>query len=195
MARYSVGIYWDNVYLHACLAKVGISELTIEKFVSIPREYNDHYVPRKKISEEIPLLLKDALAESSDTFVVGVPERESMHRTLLRPFGDRKKISLTITPEMETLLPVINATGVYPIGTLCILDSFEMAVVAAVSKDLERLHQPVVRVISDAMGMPLATPRALDLSSVDPSTGKPLRTIIKTTDPQRYGIKVSDYLL
>jgi HD-GYP domain-containing protein (c-di-GMP phosphodiesterase class II) len=90
---------------------------------------------------------------------------------------------------------LINATGVYPIGTLCILDSFEMAVVASVAKDIERLHQPVVKVISDAMGMPLAAPRVLDLARVDPATGKPLRTIIKTTDPQRYGIKVSDYLL
>ena len=51
-----------------------------------------------------------------------------------------------------------------------------------------------MKIISDAMGVPLAKPVVLDLAKVDPSTGKPIRTIIKTTDPQKYGIQVSDYL-
>jgi hypothetical protein len=34
----------------------------------------------------------------------------------------------------------------------------------------------------------------LDLGHDDPATGRPVRTIIKTTDPQKYGIRVSDYL-
>lgn len=89
---------------------------------------------------------------------------------------------------------LINATGVYPVGTLVILDTMEMAVVASVSKDPDRLHQPVVKVISDAMGMPLTEPESLDLSRLDPATGRPVRTIVKTTDPQKYGIRVSDYL-
>jgi hypothetical protein len=84
---------------------------------------------------------------------------------------------------------------VYPVGTLVILDTMEMAVVASVSKDPDRLHQPVVKVISDAMGMPLTEPESLDLSRVDPATGRPVRTIVKTTDPQKYGIRVSDYLI
>ena len=41
---------------------------------------------------------------------------------------------------------------------------------------------------------PLSKPVTMDLAKVDPSTGKPIRTIIKTTDPQKYGIQVSDYL-
>lgn len=108
MARYSVGIYWDNVSLHACLIRVGAPELTIERIASLPREYDERYAPKKPISEEIPALLKDALIEPLDTFVVSLPERETMHRSLLRPFGDRKKIAQTIAPEMETLLPVMD---------------------------------------------------------------------------------------
>jgi len=64
-----------------------------------------------------------------------------------------------------------------------------------VNKDPNKLHQPVVKVISDSMGVPLAEPVTLDLSVVDPDTGKPVRTIIKTTDPQKYGVQVSDYLV
>jgi len=90
---------------------------------------------------------------------------------------------------------LINATGVYPIGTLVILDSLELAVVAGVNEDPEEAHRPKVRVISDEMGVPLAEPRDLDLSEIDPDTGKPVRSIIKTTDPQKYGIRVSDYLI
>jgi HD-GYP domain-containing protein (c-di-GMP phosphodiesterase class II) len=98
---------------------------------------------------------------------------------------------------MDPLLvkALINATGVYPVGTLAILDTFEMAVVTGVKRDLDRFHQPVVKVISDAMGMPLAQPVTLDLSETDPASGLPVRTIIKTVEAERYGIRVSDYLL
>jgi HD-GYP domain-containing protein (c-di-GMP phosphodiesterase class II) len=90
---------------------------------------------------------------------------------------------------------LINATGVFPVGTLVILDSLELAVVARSNPDPAHLHQPVVRIISDAMGNPLPQPLAMDLSASDPATGRPSRTIIKTTDPEKYGIKVADFLL
>ena len=83
---------------------------------------------------------------------------------------------------------LINATGVYPIGTLVILDTYELAVVSKVNPDPDHLHQPIVKVISDELGVPLSTPTLVDLS-------QGVRTIIKTTDPQKYGIRVSDYLM
>ncbi len=90
---------------------------------------------------------------------------------------------------------LINATGVYPIGTLVILDTMEMAVVCGVNKDLDHLHQPTVKVISDELGMPVTDQRIIDLAQGDPETGKAVRAIIKTADPQKYGIQVSDYLI
>lgn len=89
----------------------------------------------------------------------------------------------------------ISMTGFYPVGSVVILDSFELAVVVAPSTKPEAYHQPVVRVIYDEMGMPLTNPRTLDLTDVDSSTGAPVRTIIKTTDPEKYGINVRDYFL
>jgi HD-GYP domain-containing protein (c-di-GMP phosphodiesterase class II) len=88
---------------------------------------------------------------------------------------------------------LITATGVFPIGTLVILDSYELAVVCGVHREAEKLHLPMVKVISDAMGAPLPQPRLIDLSQTDDG-GQPLRQILKTTDPQKYGIRVSDYL-
>lgn len=90
---------------------------------------------------------------------------------------------------------LINATGVFPVGTLVILDSLELAVVARSNPDPAHLHQPTVRIISDPMGNPLSEPLPLDLSLKDPETGRPRRTIIKTTDPEKYGIKVADFLI
>ena len=89
----------------------------------------------------------------------------------------------------------ISMTGFYPVGSVVILDSFELAVVIAPSTKPEHFHQPVVRVIYDELGMPLAEPRTLDLTEVDPATGQPVRTIIKTTDPERYGIHVRDHIV
>jgi len=89
---------------------------------------------------------------------------------------------------------LINATGVFPVGTLVILDSLEMAVVAQANPDPDHLHQPRVVVISDAMGVPRPETYSVDLSEPDPGTGQPKRSIIKTTDPQKYGIRVSDYI-
>jgi HD-GYP domain-containing protein (c-di-GMP phosphodiesterase class II) len=89
---------------------------------------------------------------------------------------------------------LITATGVYPVGTLVILDTHELAVVSEVNKNPDLLHRPKVKVISDSMGVPLADAVTLDLAADDPATGVAAHAIIKTTDPQKYGIRVSDYL-
>lgn len=89
---------------------------------------------------------------------------------------------------------LITATGVYPVGTLVILDTHELAVVAQVNPDPDLLHRPKVRVISDPVGLPLSEPKTLDLAQAGPN-GEPEHHIIKTTDPQKYGIRVSDYLI
>ncbi|MDB4951029.1 MAG: hypothetical protein JWM27_3678 [Gemmatimonadetes bacterium] len=89
----------------------------------------------------------------------------------------------------------VSMTGIYPVGSVVILDTFEMAVVAAPNPRPELLHQPVVKIIYDSLGVPVDPPRTVDLSELDPATGKPLRTVIKTTDPERYGINVGDYFV
>jgi HD-GYP domain-containing protein (c-di-GMP phosphodiesterase class II) len=88
---------------------------------------------------------------------------------------------------------LISVTGVFPVGTVAILDTYELAVVTARNPDPKRSHQPIVRIISDGTGAMLAEPPVADLSEVDPVTKLPKRTIIKTTDPEPYGIRVSDY--
>jgi len=89
----------------------------------------------------------------------------------------------------------VNMMGIYPIGTLCILDSGELAVVVAPSPDPEELHRPLVRIVSDSSGRRLPEPPLVDLSEALEVSGRPARTIVKTTDPDKYNIKVSDYVV
>lgn len=85
----------------------------------------------------------------------------------------------------------ISMTGFYPVGSLVVLDTFELALVTAANQD--KPHQPLVKVIFDEMGIPLMPPVVLDLTETDPATGSPRRAIIKTTDPEKYGINVKEY--
>jgi HD-GYP domain-containing protein (c-di-GMP phosphodiesterase class II) len=88
---------------------------------------------------------------------------------------------------------LINVTGIFPVGTLVILDTQEMAVVTGPNPDPTRIHEPVVKVIYDAMGVPLAEPFTVNLA--EPPEGHPARRVVKTTRPERYGIDVGAYFL
>jgi HD-GYP domain-containing protein (c-di-GMP phosphodiesterase class II) len=88
----------------------------------------------------------------------------------------------------------INLTGIYPVGTLVVLDTFELGIVHAVNPIPEMLSRPIVRVISDAQGV-LQHPGTLVDLAEQREDGLYLRTIIKTENPERYGIRVGDYFL
>ena len=90
---------------------------------------------------------------------------------------------------------LINLIGVYPVGTCVILDSFEVAVVSAPNPDGEQLKRPLVRVAVDVDGGPVPPPGIeIDLSEKDLS-GAYRRSIVKVTNPSRYGITVGDYFV
>jgi len=88
----------------------------------------------------------------------------------------------------------INLTGIYPVGTLVVLDTFELGVVHAANPLPDMLSRPVVRVISDPNGNLLHPGDLHDLADRD-ADGNFRRTIIKTENPERYGIRVGDYFV
>jgi HD-GYP domain-containing protein (c-di-GMP phosphodiesterase class II) len=88
----------------------------------------------------------------------------------------------------------INLLGIYPVGTLVVLDTFELAVVSAANPSPESLSRPIVKIISDAQGNRIAPPLVVDLA-IPEAGGQYARTIIKTADPDRYGITPGDYLI
>jgi len=87
----------------------------------------------------------------------------------------------------------INLTGIYPTGTLVVLDTFELGIVHAINPLPEMLARPIVRVISDSMGN-LHPGTLVDLADRK-EDGTYVRTIIKTENPDRFGVRVSDYFV
>jgi HD-GYP domain-containing protein (c-di-GMP phosphodiesterase class II) len=88
----------------------------------------------------------------------------------------------------------VNLTGIYPVGTLVVLDTFELGIVHAVNPLQDMLSRPIVRVISDPMGNIVHPGELIDLADRGPS-GEFKRTVIKTENPERYGIRVGDYFV
>jgi HD-GYP domain-containing protein (c-di-GMP phosphodiesterase class II) len=90
---------------------------------------------------------------------------------------------------------LINLIGVYPVGTCVILDTFEVAIVAGPNPDGEQLKRPLVRIAVDADGGPVPPPGTqVSLSDKDES-GSYRRSIVKVTNPSRYGLTVGDYFV
>ena len=89
---------------------------------------------------------------------------------------------------------LINLLGTYPIGTVVILDTYELALVQKPSQDPRHVHRPTVLLLCDADGSWLAPAPVVDLARTD-AEGNFERTIIKVTKAERYGINVSDYFV
>ena len=88
----------------------------------------------------------------------------------------------------------INLIGIYPVGTMVILDTYELALVQSANPVAEAVHRPVVRIISDPGGTITYPGFVADLNEQD-SAGTHLRSIIKVTNPDKYGVKISDYFV
>ncbi len=148
--------------------------------------------PSSKRPREIGLFSR--IVGVADAFDAGTSTRSYQYKpwppdAVLKEMRDNPKRGF----DPVLVKALMTATGVYPVGTLVVLDTFELGVVTWANSDPKRLHQPEIKILADGMGVPLATPLTVRLDELDPSTGEPKRTIIKTTDPERYGIRVSDY--
>ena len=89
---------------------------------------------------------------------------------------------------------MINVLGVFPVGTLVVLDTFELAVVHATNPNPAAISRPIVRIVSDDRGNVLYPGHLIDLTEQGAEGGY-RRTIIKTENPDRYGINVGDYFV
>jgi len=87
---------------------------------------------------------------------------------------------------------LINLLGIYPVGTVVILDTYELALVHAANSDPVFVHRPIVRLLCDADGDWNDPAPLVDLADTD-DDGKHVRSIIKVTNAERYGIQVADF--
>jgi HD-GYP domain-containing protein (c-di-GMP phosphodiesterase class II) len=90
---------------------------------------------------------------------------------------------------------LINLIGVYPVGTCVILDTFEIGLVAAPNPEGQQLNRPMVRIAVDADGGSVPPPGTLVSLTEQDESGAYRRSIVKVTNPERYGLTVGDYFV
>jgi HD-GYP domain-containing protein (c-di-GMP phosphodiesterase class II) len=90
---------------------------------------------------------------------------------------------------------LINLIGIYPDGTCVILDSFEVAVVAGPDPEGQQLNRPLVRIAVEAEGGAVPPPGQLVSLTERDEAGNYRRSIVKVTNPSRYGLTVGDYFV
>ena len=88
----------------------------------------------------------------------------------------------------------VNLLGIYPVGTFVVLDTFELAIVHSNNPNPELLSRPMALIVSDDLGNVKYPGELVDLGELD-EAGNYRRTIIKTADPDRYGIRIGDYFI
>lgn len=85
----------------------------------------------------------------------------------------------------------INMVGIYPIGTLVMLNTKEIGLVY--ETNMPFADRPKVLIIIDTQGKSVRGP-IVNLSEKD-DKGKYLRSIMKTLDPEKYKINLAEYFL
>jgi len=90
---------------------------------------------------------------------------------------------------------LINLIGIYPVGTCVILDTFEVGIVAAPNPEGQQLNRPMVRIAVDVDGGVVPPPGTLVSLAEQDEGGAYRRSIVKVTNPSRYGLTVGDYFV
>ena len=112
------------------------------------------------------------------------------------PMSPDKALSIMMERAGTQLDPVlfkffINMVGVFPIGTLMLLNTKELGLVY--ESDVVFMDRPRVLIIIDNQGNRVKGP-VVSLTEKD-EKGKYLRSVIKTLDPNKYKINLAEYLL
>jgi len=112
------------------------------------------------------------------------------------PLSPDKALSIMMERSGTQLDPIlfkffINMVGVFPIGTLVMLDTKELGLVY--ESDVVFADRPRVLLIIDNKGERVNGP-VINLTEKD-TAGKYFRTIVKTLDPNKYKINLAEYLL
>jgi putative nucleotidyltransferase with HDIG domain len=88
----------------------------------------------------------------------------------------------------------INMIGIFPLGTLVLLNTNEMGLVTQIHEDTELIDRPKVCLLYYGDGE-YRKGKVVDLREVDQVTGGFKRNIVKTLDPNEYNINVAEFLI
>lgn len=113
------------------------------------------------------------------------------------PMSPDKALSLMMERSGSFMDPLllkifVNMIGVYPSGTLVMLDTKELGLVFESSPLY--VDRPRIILVTDPQGNRV-TGGTIDLAEMDMATGRFKKNIIKTLDPNQYNINLAEYFL
>ena len=88
----------------------------------------------------------------------------------------------------------INMIGIFPLGTLVLLNTNEMGIVIQIQEDAELIDRPKVCLLYYGDGE-YRKGKVVDLKERDDASGDFKRSIVKTLDPNEYNLNVAEFLM
>jgi putative nucleotidyltransferase with HDIG domain len=88
----------------------------------------------------------------------------------------------------------INMIGIFPLGTLVLLNTNEMGIVTQIQEEAELIDRPKVCLIYYGDGE-YRKGKVVDLREMDEATKNFKRSVVKTLDPNEYNINVAEFLM
>jgi putative nucleotidyltransferase with HDIG domain len=88
----------------------------------------------------------------------------------------------------------INMIGIFPIGTLVLLNTNEIGIVVQMQEEPDLIERPKVCLLYYSNGE-YQKGKVIDLREVDEETGIYQRSIVRTIDPNEYNINVAEFII
>jgi putative nucleotidyltransferase with HDIG domain len=115
------------------------------------------------------------------------------------PYVSEKILGLMIERSGKDFDPAlvkvfINMVGIFPLGTLVLLDTNELGIVVQIHEDTELIDRPKATLLYYSNGE-YRKGSVVDLREMDETTSQFKRSIVRTLDPNEYNINVSEYLI
>ncbi len=88
----------------------------------------------------------------------------------------------------------INMIGIFPLGTLVLLNTNEMGIVTQIQEDTELIDRPKVCLVYYGDGQ-YRKGEVVDLKEKDDASGSFKRNIVKTLDPNEYNLNLAEFLM
>ncbi len=175
----------------------GLSNLAFKSMLAC-FEHHLNYKPAPsgypKLSREYRPHLIGRIVAIADSFDAMTTKRVYMEKEFTRDKALSYMMSLAGTKFDPVLLRIFaNMVGVFPVGSAVRLKSGRVAVVLAGSEDPSRCHRPVVRPITDEMGIQRDYEQ-VDLSIKDQKGSYP-DEVLAAVDPDTLGIDISKYFI
>lgn len=115
------------------------------------------------------------------------------------PYVSEKILGLMMERSGKDFDPIlvkvfINMIGIFPLGTLVLLDTNEMGIVVQIQEEPDLIDRPRVVLLYYKDGQ-YRKGKVVDLTEKDETTGQYKWTIVKTLDPNEYSLNVAEYLI